>query len=88
MKRTIKDSLQELLNETQSEMSTYRQLPEKKKKKRKIMEAYRYLMYRELHLIKAIKKLKRPLSPSEITALYVGDGEPKMEVCEIEEIEK
>ena len=62
MSVTTKDLLQELLNETQSEMSTYRQLPEKKKKKKKkkkkLMEAYRYLMYRELSLKEAIRKIK------------------------------
>ncbi|MCK4783346.1 MAG: hypothetical protein KAV87_06310 [Desulfobacteraceae bacterium] len=56
MSVTIKNLLQELLNETQGEMSTYRQLPEKQKKKRKLMEAYRYLMYRELSLKEAIRE--------------------------------
>ena len=87
MSVTIKDLLQELLNETQSEMSTYRKLSDKKKKKRKLMEAYRYLMYRELHLIHAIKKLERSSSPSEMTVCYVGE-EPKMEICKFEEIKK
>lgn len=56
MNAMTKSLLQELLNETQNEMNTYRQLSNKKKKKRKLMEAYKYLMYRELNLKEAIKK--------------------------------
>ncbi len=56
MNITTKGLLQELLNETQGEMTTYHQLPDKKKKKRKTMEAYRHLQYRELSLKEGIEK--------------------------------
>ena len=56
MSVTTKDIFQELLNETQNEMGTYHQLSERKKKKKKLMQAYRYLQFREFRLKETIKK--------------------------------
>ncbi len=57
MKTTAKSLLQELLNETQSEIKKYHQLSDKKKEERKIMEAHRHLQFRESNLKKAIKEI-------------------------------
>lgn len=61
MKKILKDLLQELLNETQNEMNTYRQLPEKTRKKKKIMQVYRYLQFRGSKLKEKIGELDKGL---------------------------
>lgn len=68
--------LQEVLNEVQWKLSTYRSLPKRKRLKRKNFEAYKRLILKEMALKEAMNV--------EMTAHYVG-GEPKMEVCDIEE---
>jgi len=51
-------NLQEMLNEVQWKLSTYRSLPEKKRLKRKYFEAYKELICTEMRLKEKIKKEK------------------------------